>query len=454
MQIFPWGLVIAAAVVLPAFYFITENPFDSTSFLSLEEKKMVAWQRARMQINPGITEHLRNFKDMQRNSEPLKNVNTQILIGVPPVEKKLLTIGISSVQHPQGSYVLDTLQSLFFASSSPEQKLFVVLIHLASPSSTWLGQMTSNISTLFKSYIQARQLLVINTPQKSYLPLKKLPGPFSDSPAFVAFYSKQNMDYAFLMNFAANYSDYFLMIEDDVKCLPGFVTQIVSILSAWERRLWVTLEFCPLGFIGKLFHTRDLPYFVHFLLLFYQEMPCDYLLSHFLNLLKQNPIQFSPSLFQHVDKFNSFKEVEENIGYPSNPAATLYTNLNVTDNSNLMSAYSLDNSYFYIEEAKAGSYLTVFLHIPAIVFHVQVLTGSELKEENQLEEGQVELGYDSTNRVTDCDDYVLLGMLINGTLNKHVLSEDSGKKVKCVRLFVTATVSSGLIVRHINLWVR
>lgn len=48
---------------------------------------MVAWQRARMQINPGMTEHLKSFKDMQRNSEPLKNVNTQILIGVPPLEK-------------------------------------------------------------------------------------------------------------------------------------------------------------------------------------------------------------------------------------------------------------------------------------------------------------------------------------------------------------------------------
>jgi hypothetical protein len=83
-----------------------------------------------------------------------------------------------------------------------------------------------------------------------------------------------------------------------------------------------------------------------------------------------------------------------------------------------------------------------------------VLTGSELKEEKQLKEGQVELGYDSTNRINDCDDYVLLGILVNGILNKQVLSEESGKKVKCVRLLVTATLPSGLIVRHINLWVK
>ncbi|KAL4673595.1 hypothetical protein H8959_017529 [Pygathrix nigripes] len=87
---------------------------------------------------------------------------------------KLLTIGISSVQRPQGSYLLDTLRSLFFASSLSEQKYFTVLVHLADPDPNWLDQMISNISTLFQPYIQARQLVVINTPLKSYLPLKNL----------------------------------------------------------------------------------------------------------------------------------------------------------------------------------------------------------------------------------------------------------------------------------------
>ncbi|XP_069315608.1 alpha-1,3-mannosyl-glycoprotein 4-beta-N-acetylglucosaminyltransferase C-like [Eulemur rufifrons] len=466
MKVLLWRLItIAAVLVLPIFYFIDENPFDTTSFLSWREKKMVAWQRARMQISPVKTSHLKTFKDMQRNSEPLKNVSSRILIGALPLEKKLLTIGISSVRRPRGSYLLDTLQSLFFASSLSEQKHFIVLVQLADPDPKWLDQMISNISTLFKSYVQARQLVVITTPLKSYLTLKGLKKYFNDTPTYVVFHSKQNMDYAFLMNFATNHSDYFLMIEDDVKCAPGFVTQIASILSAWERKPWVTLEFSQVGFIGKLFHTRDLPCFVRFLLLFYQEMPCDYLLSHFRDILMQKkPIRFFPSLFQHMGQYSSFEgkfnrlkdeEFKENdTGSPSNPAATIYTNLNVTNGSVLMNAYSLDENFFYIKEAKAGSHLTVLLDIPAIVFRIQVLTGSELKKENQLEEGQVELGYDSTNRINDCDDYILLGLLINGILDKHVLSQESGKKVKCVRVLVTATLPSGLIVRHINLWIK
>lgn len=102
MNIFLWGLLMAAAVVLPAFYFIKENPFDTTSFLSLEEKEMVAWQRAWMQISPGLTEHLKSFREMQRNSEPLKNVHTQILIGVPPVEKSECPQSVYIIQERQG----------------------------------------------------------------------------------------------------------------------------------------------------------------------------------------------------------------------------------------------------------------------------------------------------------------------------------------------------------------
>ncbi|XP_040490449.1 alpha-1,3-mannosyl-glycoprotein 4-beta-N-acetylglucosaminyltransferase C-like [Ursus maritimus] len=466
MKDFLWiFIIIATVMVFSIFFFIRENPFNTTSFLSLEEKEMVAWQRARMQIDPDRTNHLETFKNMQKNLELLKNVNSRILIGAPPVKKKLLTIGISSVQHPRGSYLLDTLQSLFFASSSSEQKHFIVVVHLADPDPKWLGQMISSISTLFKPYIQARQLIVINTPLKSYLPLKDLKKNLHDSPAYVAFSSKQNMDYAFLMNFATNHSDYFLMIEDDVKCAPGFVTQIVTIVSAWENKSWLTLNFSQLGFTGKLFRTRDLPCLVHFLFLFYQEMPCDYLLAHFHDLLMQpTPIQFFPSLFQHMGnssffdgKFNSFKdkEIEENDpGSPSNPAASIYTSLKVANGSVLMNAYSLDKNFFYTKSAEAGSHLTVVLDVPAKVFRVQVLTGSHLKNKNQLEEGHVELGYDATNRINDCDDYILLGLLENGTLNKQVLSNESGKKVKCVRLLVTATPPSGIIIRHINLWIK
>ncbi|XP_008266879.3 alpha-1,3-mannosyl-glycoprotein 4-beta-N-acetylglucosaminyltransferase C [Oryctolagus cuniculus] len=464
MKALLWSLTLATALVFPVVYFIKENPLDATSFLSWEEKKAVAWQRVRMQVNPGRKSHLEAFKAMQRSSEPIRHVKSRVLLGALPVEKKLLTIGISLGRRPRGSALVHTLQRLFLASSPAEQRCFTVVVQLADPDPKWQDQTLSSLSALFQPHVLAGRLLVITPPPQSYRPLKNPKKTFRHSPACGAFRPEQNLDYAFLMNFAVNCSDYFLVMDDDVQCAPGFVTHIAATLATWEWTSWVTLEFSQLGLTGKLFRTRDLPGFVRFLLLFHQTMPCRYLLSHFQDVLQQKPIQFSPSLFWRVgnasstqDKLTSLRETEpeeSDADSPSNPAATIYSNLNVTNSSTLMNAYSLDRTVFSTREATAGSHLTVILDTPARVSRVQVLTGSELDKESRVKEGQVELGYDTTNLIDDCDDYVLLGLLVNGVLNKQVLSEKSAKKVKCVRLLVTATLPSGFTLRHINLWTR
>ena len=38
---------------------------------------------------------------------------------------------------------------------------------------------------------------------------------------------------------------------------------------------------CPLGFIGKLFVTSELPDFIQYLSVFYNEWPCDWLLMSY-----------------------------------------------------------------------------------------------------------------------------------------------------------------------------
>lgn len=156
--------------------------------------------------------------------------------------------------------------------------------------------------------------------------------------------------------------------------------------------------------------------------------------------MQQTPVQSLPSLFQHMGnysssegKFNSLKDIEfeeDDISSPNNPAASIYT-----------LAWRLPMTLFpwmpiaWIEflYAKSAERLediwTVVLDSLKHLFRVQVLTGSDLKGENQLKEGQIELGYSYTNQINDCDDYILLGLLVNGILNKQVLSNKSGKKV-------------------------
>ena len=42
---------------------------------------------------------------------------------------------------------------------------------------------------------------------------------------------------------------------------------------------WTFIEFCPLGFIGKLFVTTEIPDFIQYISVFYNDWPCDWLLA-------------------------------------------------------------------------------------------------------------------------------------------------------------------------------
>jgi hypothetical protein len=69
------------------------------------------------------------------------------------------------------------------------------------------------------------------------------------------------------------------------------------------------IDFSQLGFIGKAFQSADLLRLAHFLLLFYDQMPCDLLVGDWMMSMVQNKrIDYwrkYPSLFQHVGMFRS-----------------------------------------------------------------------------------------------------------------------------------------------------
>lgn len=209
-------------------------------------------------------------------------------------------MGVSSALHPNESRLLDTLRSLFQASSGPELGCVVVLVSLSDSDPERLSQTVANISDLFRTHIEARQLLVLQGQLGGPPPLGTLRPEDHPSPC-EALYSAQKADHALLMNFAANLSEYFLMLDDWVRCKPKFISTIYWTLSAWKELPWVTLEFSSLSFAGKVFHSSDLPRLASFLLVFPRDTPTHVLLSEFPLLLAQNmPIRFGSSVFHHV----------------------------------------------------------------------------------------------------------------------------------------------------------
>uniref|UniRef100_A0A8D2B5F6 MGAT4 conserved region domain-containing protein n=1 Tax=Sciurus vulgaris TaxID=55149 RepID=A0A8D2B5F6_SCIVU len=412
-------------------------------------------QTAREQINSEVSNHLEVFRELQKNSPLLQHANYELLAGALPKEKKLLTVGISSVQRPQGSYLLDTLRSLFQASSETELETMVVLVHLSDPDPEWLGPAVANISDLFEPHIEARELLVIH----GLLDGSPLRNVNQSSPCEELDF-RQKVDYALLMNFASNLSDYFLLMDDNVQCTLYFVSSIYWALSAWKEYPWVTLEFSSLRLSGKVFHSGDLSRLASFFLLFHEHTSAYLLLSRFHLLLAQNsPIHLSPSMFYHMGNYSELEatcfpvEKDKVFGEPDNPTAIVLTDMVSMLNILPLYAYVLNEESYTTLDPIEGNHLTVILDRPQKILRIVVLTGTEENGMYHLQKGRVLLGYDIMEQPKHCVRYSLLGPLVGGNLDQRVFyDEDSMEKLSCIRLEVSASQEHWLVIRQIKVW--
>lgn len=376
---------------------------------------------------------------------------------------EFLAVGLASVRRPRGYYLPATLQSLFKQSTEEELQEMVVVVHLADADLSWNARVAASIAQKFARHILQGRLLLIHAPHESYPTLEGLKRNYNDPEKRVKFRSKQNVDYAFLFAFATNLSSYYLMIEDDVWCAKSFLTSIRKALASQEGSSWATLEFSKLGYIGKLYRSSDLPRLARFLLLFYQEMPCDWLLSHFRLLLTQKDvIRFKPSLFQHMGLYSSFQgtinRLEDDefqadaLDLPDNPPAALFSSMAVFENYEPLKAYSTVEGYFWGKDPAAGSVFTIIFQQPAHVTRVRVRTGSYERQGDFLHAGVLELGWRRRADGQDCSTYTTVGTFEKGSCERRGLEKGLPSPVECVRIRVTRDQSEWLIIQSVDIW--
>ena len=107
--------------------------------------------------------------------------------------------------------------------------------------------------------------------------------------------AKQSLDFTFLMMCAKERGTYYVQLEDDVISKNGFISTMKTFAAEKTAadKSWLVLtqskrengkigfvkifrfiiDFCALGFIGKMFKTVDLPFISQFLLMFYKNKP-------------------------------------------------------------------------------------------------------------------------------------------------------------------------------------
>ncbi|XP_038256357.1 alpha-1,3-mannosyl-glycoprotein 4-beta-N-acetylglucosaminyltransferase-like protein MGAT4D isoform X5 [Dermochelys coriacea] len=255
-----------------------------------------------------------------------------------------LVMGIPTVKRGKQSYLLGTLNSLFYEMSAEQKNDCVVVIFVGEVNAEYVNNIAESVRTRWRT--------------------------------------KQNLDYSFLMLYAQSKGTFYLQLEDDIVAKPQYIQKIKTFALKQPSDEWMILEFSQLGFIGKLFRTKDLPLIVEFFLMFYKDKPIDWLLDHLLWVKVCSPekdpkhceqqkaylrIRSKPSLFQHVGIHSSLagkiqnlkdKDFGKNMLHKAhvNPPAKVTTSLRIFQHYTLEKAYE-GMDCFWAFSPVAGDYI-------------------------------------------------------------------------------------------------
>lgn len=374
-----------------------------------------------------------------------------------------LSIGISSIYKKKEQHLLGTIESIFSHCSAEELEKILLVIYLANNDSEINIQTAEEIKAKFSEHVAEKRLLVIQSSTTSYPPLENLKGGQWDK-RDISSTAKQNVDYAYLLNFCANVSHYYLMLEDDIVCALNFVSIIQSYLHDTNEH-WTTISFSTLGSIGKLYHNTDLTRLARFLLMFYRSMPGNYLLELFHKSRAQETlITFRPSLFQHVGRVSSFhnieteikdSEFEEDIGdWGDIFSASCFTNIPVVLNYTPENVCPPGNEVFWGKGVTANSFFTIVFGNPIVAQKILIYTGSAEYSKDILYVGHVEEGRLKvfSDKGQTCLIFRPIGKFKDGLFQFE--DKQRKKEIECLRIKVTAPQKERLRIRRINIWVK
>uniref|UniRef100_A0AAY5KWM2 Alpha-1,3-mannosyl-glycoprotein 4-beta-N-acetylglucosaminyltransferase B n=1 Tax=Esox lucius TaxID=8010 RepID=A0AAY5KWM2_ESOLU len=290
-----------------------------------------------------------------------------------------LVLGIPTVKRQKQSYLVSTLNSLLFDLSPSERNDTVIIVFVAE---CHFFFQCSAFGCSFPKDVHSGLLEVVSPSHDFYPNFSRLRETFGDSKERVRWRTKQNLDYSFLMLYAQAKGTYYVQLEDDIVAKPGYSQAMKTYVRSLASDDWMFLEFSQLGFIGKMFRTRDLPMIAEFFLMFHRDKPIDWLLDHILWVKACNPekdvndcnkqkgllkLRYKPSLFQHVGLHSSLpgklqKLKDKDFGKAplftahSNPPAELSSSLEHYQQHTLERAYRGED-FFWGLAPVAGDFI-------------------------------------------------------------------------------------------------
>ncbi|XP_069133010.1 alpha-1,3-mannosyl-glycoprotein 4-beta-N-acetylglucosaminyltransferase C-like isoform X2 [Argopecten irradians] len=396
--------------------------------------------------------------------------STAPLYGHHRHKKSVITLGIPSVRRPSGrNYIMGTIKSIIDNTDDDEKSRITVVIFVADFNETWNQEMAAKLYANFRDYFEDGMIQVVNAPMSIYPDFKtnSIKGAIRDTAERTLWRSKQNLDFAFLMLYSKNLSEYYIQLEDDVVCAQHFVEDIETFVNK-TKRFWICLEFTELGFIGKLFRSVHIERLAHTLLAYYDSKPCDLLLGHVFRILGQNaPIHSSPSLFQHMGKWSSlehkmmpsvdkkFKGFGEadlpiiEVPKGDNPKASILTNMNWAAGYGPGHAYNHSSSFFWATDPRKRSFYEIVYRWPMTIKKIIISTGDAKNRKDSLITGSVRVGESEPCHLKGH----LLGNFVAGEFDSEIIGSKIPPGIKCIAIVVISSQTGWLIIRDIAVFV-
>lgn len=370
-----------------------------------------------------------------------------------------LTIGIPTVCRGKHQYILSTLDSVVSGMSRGQRYEVFIIIYLADRDRLCRQNTEKEIRDTFSSYVRTCLIRFVNPPDEPefYPQINSLYQIESEKKQI--WRTKQNLDFGFLLLQCKNLSTYYLQLEDDVIAADSFY-RVIKDTVIQRVTHWVCMEFIELGFIGKLFRSRDLESLAGMIVDWAEHTPADDTYIEFYKRRKQKArILITPTLFQHVGVHSSLQGRLQTLKDPyfegdfqnkkfvhRNPPAKINTSMAIDFQHLPRHCYEGSRGYFLTSAPvfKEDVFYLLFLSLQNLS-KIYVQTGLGVGKGNILREGVLEIGghFECANKVFK-DVVKFHKGLVNVIVNK--------KDVLCIQIRVTANQDTLLMIKEISIF--
>lgn len=345
----------------------------------------------------------------------------------------------------------------------------MIVIFLTDSNHTWVVDRAKEIYKQYRDHVESGFMQIVHPPHIAYPNFQYLERKFNDTQARVAWRSKQNLDYSYLMTYSRNMSKYYLQLEDDVITTTGYLSKIKAFISRNLQKTWLFLRFSGLGFIGVLFKSSDLPKLAEFLLVLYDENPGDLLINELKRIKGQKKeIRSRPSLFQHLGLVSSLQNKIQKIqdrdfpGYvkrntiqrrlgSKNPEAEIYTNMASYKTFQAEAAYYPENvdDYFWTASHKNGTFYRIIFKNPLNITSLSIKSGHSKHPKDKVTSTSISTSSVVKTYGEKCLNRIKIGSFTDGEFTLNVTHQAIPHNVRCISIDIHEDRDTWVILRDI-----